>query len=1285
MKNRILAGLLSFCLLLGLLPASALAADPAEHTHNADGWTCTLTETGRELTCGLEEHTHTEACYTAADPVLVCTQEEHTHGQECRDAEGNLTCTTEEHQHGDSCWQAAEAALTCGLEEHTHAEECWIITGEWNCIPPQDESSSNAQDDENTPVFTSLSEVWIDGKNGNDTNSGASIDAPVKTIQKAMELAGEGGTIIVKDTVMIQDENDLVLENVTIKRMDNDTDGASQEIYIKNSSVTLRNITIDGNKEGQSTNTAKKGYLIDISDSNVAIEDETLIRNYSGYAAMRLTAGSTVTMNGGEFTGNESSDFATIYIAAEATFIMNDGYIHGNVGSEDAAGAFLLRYDNSAKLEIHGGVITQNTAHYGAIYSWGGTLTIDGGKITDNKGTQGGAIGMYSSSYGESPKTTISGTSDKPVTITGNSSRAGGAISVSRGTLDIRGNVEITRNSAPTNNTGGGGGLYIDDGGDVTIGEGVILCNNKGSIGPDIAFYRGTLQLPDAKRMNQKFGNTDFLIDGWYNDDWIATEQNTPVEPGKLTATGFLNQHYQLVAAYTAHRVIYRNYQSGTEGATLPAREMPSLPTDEKAYLKGETAPLKQLSKTQFVGPKSATDSTLGVWTFKGWKYNSWNGDYNDTKYTVEDYICNPVPIEEQYLVKRPDTRWNYNGTGVMLTGIWEWSNEVVPWYYEVYYQADGTSWTKLTQGPVQGGTESPGTTVSIAPENMITQYQNAIQQQDLLTGEQEQLGTQYVFDSTYPQEQRLTAQAGEASQENPLKIYFRAAQHKITYEYEGTLPEGATDELPEERTASYREPVRLEEPELTGYSFSGWRVKSPEGAQHLLDGSKLTMPNADVTLVGSWTERLAQHTVTFDSNGGSPVPAQTVTAGDRATEPEDPTRDGYDFAGWYLCEVKYDFDTPVTEDITLVARWTERLAQHTVTFDSAGGSPVPTQTVTAGKTATEPENPTRRGYDFDGWYLEGKKYNFDTPVTADITLVARWSRQGGGSEAIHYILSYDSNGGTRYKDETYRKNTVVKLDKVPVREGYTFTGWYADKALTRPIDEIKMTSDKTVYAGWTRSYIPGDLNHRDHIAYVSGYPDGTVRPNASVTRAETATMLYRLLTDARREEIETAVIPFHDVTPTSWYAQAVAAMANGGYITGYEDGTFGGNKPITRAEFVAMLVRFIGLEEAQCSFTDVSRTHWAYEHIATATAAEWIGGYPDGTFGPSRSITRAEAMTIINRVLDRGVNEESTLLDFKVWPDNSETAWFYYEVIEATNDHEYTGSRPSEDWTRVR
>ena len=228
------------------------------------------------------------------------------------------------------------------------------------------------------------------------------------------------------------------------------------------------------------------------------------------------------------------------------------------------------------------------------------------------------------------------------------------------------------------------------------------------------------------------------------------------------------------------------------------------------------------------------------------------------------------------------------------------------------------------------------------------------------------------------------------------------------------------------------------------------------------------------------------------------------------------------------------------------------------------------------------------------------------------------------------------------------------------------------------------MTGDKTVYAGWRHDYAPDGLNSEDHVAYVAGYPDGTVRPDSPVTRAETATMLYRLLTDARRNEIATEVNSFSDVSSTDWFVRMVSTMANGGYLDGYPDGTFGGNRPITRAEFVTMLVRFIGLEDRACSFPDVSRDHWAYEFIATATNAGWIAGYTDGTFGPDRTITRAEAMTILNSVLNRGVNEKSELLNFKVWPDNPESAWYYYEIIEASNAHEYTGSRPSEDWTRI-
>lgn len=214
---------------------------------------------------------------------------------------------------------------------------------------------------------------------------------------------------------------------------------------------------------------------------------------------------------------------------------------------------------------------------------------------------------------------------------------------------------------------------------------------------------------------------------------------------------------------------------------------------------------------------------------------------------------------------------------------------------------------------------------------------------------------------------------------------------------------------------------------------------------------------------------------------------------------------------------------------------------------------------------------------------------------------------------------------------------------------------------------------------------VPEDLNGMDHIAYVYGYPDGMVKPNNNVTRAETASMLYRLLTEGRRNEIRTTSNPFSDVAADIWYNESVSSMANGKYIVGYPDGTFGGDKSITRAEFVAMLVRFIGAQEKDCSFIDVSKDHWAYGSIATATQAGWLAGYPDGSFKPDLSITRAEAMTIINRVLNRGVNEKSELLNFKVWPDNEASAWYYYDVIEATNEHEYTGSRPSENWTSIR
>ena len=142
--------------------------------------------------------------------------------------------------------------------------------------------------------------------------------------------------------------------------------------------------------------------------------------------------------------------------------------------------------------------------------------------------------------------------------------------------------------------------------------------------------------------------------------------------------------------------------------------------------------------------------------------------------------------------------------------------------------------------------------------------------------------------------------------------------------------------------------------------------------------------------------------------------------------------------------------------------------------------------------------------------------------------------------------------------------------------------------------------------------------------------------------------------------------------------------MANGGYVTGYPDGTFLGNNYVTRAEFVTILVRFFSVADVDCSFTDVAPTHWAYKYIATATSFGWLNGYSDGTFRPNQPITRAEAVTVINRMLNRGVNSGSDLGSFylKNFSDNRDPdAWYYYEIIEACNTHEATGKRPNENW----
>ncbi len=215
------------------------------------------------------------------------------------------------------------------------------------------------------------------------------------------------------------------------------------------------------------------------------------------------------------------------------------------------------------------------------------------------------------------------------------------------------------------------------------------------------------------------------------------------------------------------------------------------------------------------------------------------------------------------------------------------------------------------------------------------------------------------------------------------------------------------------------------------------------------------------------------------------------------------------------------------------------------------------------------------------------------------------------------------------------------------------------------------------------------ELNTEDHYAYIVGYEDGSVQPEGDITRAEVATIFFRLLTDESRNEYWSQTNPYSDVSADDWFNNAVSTLTNAGVLDGYEDGTFKPNGNITRAEFATITARFFeATYDGENLFPDIEG-HWAQDYINEAANAGIVDGYEDGTFRPQQYITRAEAVTMVNRTIERHPDADHLLDDMITWPDNPETAWYYEQIQEATNSHEYTMNtddeqNPYEIWTKL-
>lgn len=523
-------------------------------------------------------------------------------------------------------------------------------------------------------------------------------------------------------------------------------------------------------------------------------------------------------------------------------------------------------------------------------------------------------------------------------------------------------------------------------------------------------------------------------------------------------------------------------------------------------------------------------------------------------------------------------------------------------------------------------------------------------------------------------------------------------SEYKVPVSYGSTL-QNAGKSLPT--------PVPDEE---NKWFFKDWDLKE-DGSNNpfYTDPDVLNMPvRSNLTFVAQWWP-----IVTFDANGGAwssgeamrYVKIQTDT--EKVAAESTPVRNGYTFLGWYTAADGGDranFEEKVYGPKTLYAHWAKNAA---VTFRivngtwSGGAAEDKTVTVvlypqadgTASGTLDASYVPQimlpAPGYEniAGGW--EQTPNTDPNGITGDVTYVYRFGSTGGGSSSGHstrYTLHYESNGGTAYKDERCSSGTKVTLDKTPTRESYTFTGWYADKALTQKITSVTMNSDKTVYAGWEATGVPDKLNGDDHFAYVVGYSDGTVRPSANISRAEVATIFFRLLKSDIRDGNLTADNDFSDVSDGQWHNKAISTMAKLGIVKGRRADSFAPDASITRAEFAAICARFNTKPvENSGSLSDISG-HWAENEIERAAAFGWISGYPDGTFRPDARITRAEAMTMINRVLCRMPQSESDLLDSMVtWPDNKPSDWHYLAVQEATNSHDFDRQgEVGESWTKL-
>ena len=661
-------------------------------------------------------------------------------------------------------------------------------------------------------------------------------------------------------------------------------------------------------------------------------------------------------------------------------------------------------------------------------------------------------------------------------------------------------------------------------------------------------------------------------------------------------------------------------------------------------------------------------DPTREGYIFEGWSVKVLPAE-NDADHLDADGADDAA---DETLLKAGDT-YTITAGGVIFTAQWEARTDT-PYTVEHYLENLDGSYALDTTEPLKGTTD---TTVTAAAKS----YDN------------------FTYDSTVPGTVASGNIAGDGSL--VLKLFYTRNTYDYTVRHIKQLPDGSYDE------------ANAEVETLSGKFEALAAVTAKDYGSHYPTNDAGTKQNIKIekNLTIDVKYDLDNHTLTFETNGGSAIDPVTVRHGNAVARPTDPTKDKYTFIGWYVdpeFTEEYDFATVLEADKTIYAKFeltSTPIGDIYVRYDVLHIKQLPDGSYDLANAEVE--------------HLSAKKDTTVTAVVKDyrathhinvnstlskLTDTAIQPYPGADGKPVYTILSvyydldfhtltFDTMGGSRIDPVTVRHGNAVAKPKDPVNGGYIFDGWYTDKTYRTPYNfATVLTQDTTIYAKWFLIALPGvtikkttpKLNTSDHFAYVQGYPDGTVKPTGNITRAETAAILFRLMDEGSRKTYYSTKSGFRDVATGSWYNTYVATLNNAGVITDSSNGYFRPNEAITRAELAAMLANFTETAGAANYFNDVSARYWAANAIAICAKLGWITGYPDGSFRPDRNVTRAELMAMINRATGRAPKSADAFLPgMKTWSDNTADKWYYLDVQEATNSHSYT-VKDSEKWTAL-